>query len=312
MKFTLVIRCGILAVAATTCGLLLSTGPAKAASTYDASAAAALRLSAVSGSLDDLLYLTSQVGYSAHVEAKSNGLQDRKAITVPINKSEKPAPSFGSLFSNGKDLTDVFLTLSTGRQFLPELIATAGGAKAVADGEATPSAGSGGRFKVAANGFATDLVESANSRSRLDLFVAFQNNSDSDMELQWQVVYSLHDEAHADPRGSAFAQSGIQAARGTFESGGRVFEPNIFGDRLAACGFNHPECSLAEMPPDISGVEALFSQTLAAGAIAFFNVELVAEGNATVVPVPAALPLFLSGLVGLGVMARRRRRQNIA
>lgn len=43
----------------------------------------------------------------------------------------------------------------------------------------------------------------------------------------------------------------------------------------------------------------------------FPTLQLTVEGVSPV-PIPAALPLFLSGLLGLGVMARRRRKQTTA
>lgn len=37
----------------------------------------------------------------------------------------------------------------------------------------------------------------------------------------------------------------------------------------------------------------------------------ISSANTTVVPIPAALPLFISGLLGLGVMARRRKQKAV-
>ena len=92
---------------------LISIGPAKAASTYDASTIAVLGLS-TTGSFFDLDFVGSQVGYSAHAEANSNGVQDRESVNEPLFKTGTPV-SFGSLFSSGQDLTDLLLKLNTGR-----------------------------------------------------------------------------------------------------------------------------------------------------------------------------------------------------
>jgi len=42
------------------------------------------------------------------------------------------------------------------------------------------------------------------------------------------------------------------------------------------------------------------------------NKRFVVEGTVSVIPIPAALPLFFSGLLGLGVMVRRRKQKAVA
>lgn len=316
MKFTAHLRHQFLAarVSMTFAGVIACMGlvtvvPANAASMYVSSATAVLSLS-TTGSLDDLAYLGSEVGYSAHAEAISNGVKDREAITQPLFKSGTFG-SFGSNFASGKGLEELLMAFSSGaRPLYPEVEAMVGGAKSKGDIDTGPSGGNGGRFSVSADGVATDPVESADSRSRLDVFVAFQNTSNSVLEIEWSLTYGLHNEAIADPRGSAFAESRVRAARGTFENGDPVFEDNIFEKVAGACGFNHPFCAdLGETPADPPSLEMLFKQILEPGESQFFNFELVAAGNAIVVPVPAALPLFGTGLALMGLLGWRNRRK---
>ena len=185
----------------------------------------------------------------------------------------------------------------------------AGGAKATGSNEASSPGGNGGRFKVSVDGKATDPVESANSRVRWDLLLAFENTSNATLDIEWSLTYAFHNEAHADPRGSAYSESIIRAARGTYDNGSRVFETNIFDVAAGACGHNHPTCTLGETPPDKPNMTALFAQALAPGERAFFNIEMIAAGNASVVPVPAALPLFGTGLALFGVLTWRRKQR---
>jgi len=300
------IAAGIAAEITTGIGFL-GSAPASAASVYAADATAVLGLS-TSGSFDNLLYLGSQVGYSAHAEANSNGLQDRLQVTERVEKAGSPV-SFGSLFSNGNDLSDIFLNTSKGRQLFTDVTATAGGAHAEGETEGSSPGANGGRFAVSTSGFATDLVESANSAVSWNLFIAFQNASNDPLAIEWSLAPGFHNEAKADPRGSAFSRSIIQAARGTFDNGARVFETDPLLLIATACGFNHPTCLFDETPADPPIIERLFGQSLAPGETAFFNFALEVSGNASVVPVPAALPLMATGLVAIGFLSRRRRRK---
>ena len=86
-----------------------------------------------------------------------------------------------------------------------------------------------------------------------------------------------------------------------------MFEPNIFEVAAAACGFNHPTCTLGETPADPPSEAVIFAQTLAAGDTALFNFALEVSGNASVMPAPLALPLMLSGLALIALFRRRRK-----
>lgn len=303
---------GIAGIAAgITAGIgLLGSAPANAASVYAANATAVLGLT-TSGSFDDLLYLGSEVRYSAHAEANSNGLQDRVHVIEPLQKSGTPV-SFGSLFATGNDLTDIFLNTTGGRHLFTDVSATAGGAHAEGKTEGSSPGANGGRFAVSTSGFATDLVESANSAVSWNFFIAFQNASSDPLAIEWSLAPGFHNEAKADPRGSAFSKALVGGARGTIENGRRLFEEDPFLLITAACGFNHPTCSFDETPADPPIIERLFGQSLAPGETAFFNVALEVTGNASVVPVPAALPLLATGLAAIGFLSWRRRGKTTA
>lgn len=218
------LRSGLLGIVAGFC--LFAGGPAEAVSSYTARATAVLGLT-TTGSFDDLLYLGSEVRYSAHAEVISDGVPDRMSVIEPFVKSGTPV-SFGSLFAGGDDLADIFLNTSTGRHLFADVTATSGGAHAEGASEGSSPGADGGRFSVTTSGFATDPVELANSRVFWDFFVSFQDTSDTDLAIEWTLTPALRNEARADPRGSAFSESRIRTARGTFANGGRVFEPNIF------------------------------------------------------------------------------------
>lgn len=210
IKATDRLRSGLFGIIA--CSLVLAAGSADAVSSYTARATAVLGLT-TTGSLDDLLYLRSEVSYNAHAEAISNGVPDRMHALESFDPLATPL-SFGTLFAGGKDLADIFLNTSNGRHLFTDVTATSGGAHAEGESEGSSPGANGGRFRVSTSGFATDPVEHANSRVFWEFFIAFQNTSDEELVIEWTLTPALHNEARAEAPFPNRA-SGPHAARST-------------------------------------------------------------------------------------------------
>lgn len=64
---------------------------------------------------------------------------------------------------------------------------------------------------------------------------------------------------------------------------------------------------------DVSGVTSMSVQFLNGGFSSGSRIAVATPGNMSTIPLPAGLPLILTGLAGLGLLARRKnRRQNSA
>ncbi len=269
---------------------------AYATSVYSASASATIDLISPSSGL---AYRGSRINYGANAQATANG------STVVDDK-----PVFSSSLSTPDPSTDILL----GNTSLSDLLAGSSNSifqtvNAVNDGAEgrgrsnTISPGNTAHFGAEAFGQATNPVESASSRVRWDVLIAFENISTENLVASWAVSYFLKNEAMADPRGTAFSTSRVRVQRSRLVNGTRTPEAGFFEAETAACGVTSLVCDPGSQP---SG-SLIFNIELEAGEIGFLNVELVAAGNASVVPLPAALPLFGTGLALLGLLGRRRK-----
>ncbi|MFW5426196.1 MAG: hypothetical protein ACKE8R_02990 [Methylophagaceae bacterium] len=300
----------------TACGLITACGIANAASTYAASANLILDVRS-NASLDGLWYRGSNTSYEASTQATADGSTVVKNKVINVNKALDPGFSIGQFlnpdFGPRKPLDDLFLVPEKGPKPSFDGVEAINQGAEGRGGNTTSTSTRPARFTANVDGIARDPVELSNSKVRWDLLIFFQNVTDTNLLLNWLIAYSFHNEAHADPRGSAFSESSVKVQWGKLDSKGDRVGNSIFKDSAAACGFNHPECSaLGSNPNDKVSPELAFMFNLAPGEIGYFNVELVAAGNASVVPIPASLPLFGSGLALLSWFTRRKKFKQAA
>ena len=264
---------------------------ANAASVYAASATATIDLASIA---EGLVFRGARINYGANAQATSDGstqVVDKPGSTTAFGSSD---PQFENLFPTPPNIN--FQTVDAFR----------GGA----EGHGRNSYSSSSNittFGAEAFGQATDPVEFASSRVRWDVLIAFENITTEALVASWTVAYVLANSATADPRGTAFASSRVRVQRSTFVDGHRVPEDGFFEAETASCGAT-TTCDPGTKPDG----SFVFNLNLAAGEIGYLNVEVVAEGNASGVPLPAAMPLFGSGLVLIGCIGWRRKRKVLA
>lgn len=267
--------------------LVLQTNPATAVSTYSAIAVAGVSVSTDSaGGLSDLGYVGSTVAYSASAQASFD-----EGVLVSLDdetvfRAVSPIPLGG-----GADLGDLLFKPVSGIAEFGSVMAVTDEAEAFASGAAD---GAPGVFNLTADvdgkAFDTGDPAFANSKVRWNIEIFFQNLSDMPINATWTINHVLGAEAMADPRGTAYAE-------GRFEIRGAE-------DVVNAAGDPPPNDKVEPSPPSLSGTTRVHF-ALAPQQIKSLNFALEANGNATIVPLPASGALFLAGIAMLTAFARR-------
>jgi len=166
------------------------------------------------------------------------------------------------------------------------------------------SSGNVARFKAEAFGEVIEPVESAYSRVRWDVLLAFQNTSDNRSIFSWDLNYLFFNSAVAELNGTAFSTSSIRAQQGKLINGERNMDPKISEVSAAKCGLT-TNC----LPGNSDGVPLTFNYSLNAGEIGFLNFEVTAEGSASVVPEPKIIWLLCTGALVL-ICFRNRGKES--
>lgn len=279
---------------------------AEAASLYTGSARASLSVAASGADgLDSLLYSGSNVSYSASAVAVSDGtaVVDSAVETVMKGAGEV---SFGSFFGDGGKLGDLLLVPSSGPVLFDNVHAAIDGAEAEGENE-THSPGDVVQLFADVNGKASDEVEFAASNVRWDLLIAFQNISSEALNVSWTVAYLLSNSAMADPHGTAASVASVKVQRGSVCEGVLCPDSTVFEAGNAACDPATSDCSFGPSPPSINETK-IFNFAVLPNEIRYINIEVLARGSATVVPLPAAFPLFAGGLGLLALLGWRTKR----
>lgn len=262
--------------------------PVSAGIIYSAASTAIISLNSPSPSAISFVNIIGN--YSALGVAISDGTLAVDSASVPFNKS--------GTFATLGDLLFPFTSVAPSP--FDSINAVIGGAKGRGRNDSFSSSNVA-RFKAEAFGGVTDAVEGAYSRVRWDVLVAFQNISSSDISFSWDLNYLFVNSAVSDTHGTAFSASRVRAQQGTFVNGERNKNPTIYEVATAACGFT-TNC----LPGNADGIPLTFNYTLNAGEIGFLNVEIVAEGSASVVPEPISAWLFGTTLIVLVGFRKRR------
>lgn len=287
---------------------IATIGNAETASVYSTDTTATLSLTANPFiDLQHLEYLGSSANYRVEARATADGNTVVSKDGTSFNRTG-PQVSFGDYFDDGKNLGDLLLKSAVGTDIkYPAVSATNKGAISWA-GSGTNTHVTSAGFKVSTKGKATDPVEEASSSVSLDLLLAFKNTSVEDLTIYWLLHYAFENVAIADPRGTAYSESLIRVQSGKISNGVKDRNTKITTLETAACGVTTAECNYQSTPGEIED-DKTFQITLKPNEIWYFNIYLTARGRASVVPLPASLPLFGSGLAVIGFFAWRKKRK---
>lgn len=248
---------------------------------YTAESIASISLNSASPS--DISFVNVSGNYDAFAIALSDGSLVVDGASTPFDRS-------GS-FQTLSDL--LFPFTSTFPSPFDSVNAINGGADAHGRNENFSSVNTA-RFKAEVFGHVTDPVENAYSRVYWNILVAFENISSHDISFGWDLNYLLINTAVSEPGGTAFSMSRVRAQQGTLVNGERNVDSTILSVAAAACGAT-TNC----LPGNNDGIPFSFNYHLGAGEIGFLNFSVVAEGNASVVPEPLTIWLFITTLIAL-------------
>lgn len=256
---------------------------------YHATSTASISLN--SSSPDDISFVDIIGNYSALATATSDGLLAVDSALMFFNRNGEYSTLSSLLFPFTSVAPSIFDSVN----------AVIGGAEGRGRNDSFSSENVA-RFKAEAFGEVTDPVESAYSRVRWDVLVAFQNISSSSRSFSWDLNYLFFNSAVAEANGTAFSTSRVRAQQGTLIDGVRHTDPNISEVAAAKCGFT-TNC----LPGNNDGVPLTFNYNLDAGEIGFLNFEVIAEGSATVVSEPKINWLLCTLLIILNCFKKSRK-----
>lgn len=292
-------------------GIASATDTAKSASVYGGISSAIISISTASpDGLDSIVYGGSIVSYNSSAQAIHDDIAHVVSSNIPTVTKSGNSTSFGDYFASGKNLRDLLLVPEKPpRVFFPGIEAHQVAADAYANNAHNTPGSSFARFSVDIAGKAGEAVEEAFSSVSWDILIAFQNTSSEQQTVLWAVSYFFSNKATADPNGDAFSQSQFKVQGGVVEGGRPDRNTPIHTVATAACDPRTAKCNYASKPANISK-SVIFKYDILPNQTRYFNIYIEAYGNATIsaVPVPAALPLFGTGLAIMGFIGWRRRK----